>query len=121
MDIWKSDAWRCWETLFVLAIPLFFLSFLPACDGTGTPQAVQSPAMTVPSGTRAPAVTIKQELEEQLEMLSALMDAEKGRGSDVSQAERQLNEASQALESNDLILAREKLRGAGQTLGVKLP
>lgn len=54
-------------------------------------------------------------------MLRALVDAEKGRGNDVSQAERWLDEAAQALQNDDLILAREKLRDAGESLGVKIP
>ena len=54
-------------------------------------------------------------------MLHALSEAEKTRGNDVSQAERRLDEADQALQADNLILAREKLREAGEILGVKLP
>ena len=68
-----------------------------------------------------PVVTVKQELEEQLDMLRALAEAEKGRGKDVSLVEGWLVEADQALQSDDLVLARDKLRQAGEALGVKLP
>ena len=62
-----------------------------------------------------------RELEEQLDMLRALVEAEKGRGKDVSRAERWLDEADSALQSDNLLLAREKLQAAGDALGVKLP
>ena len=117
-----------WETMLVLVIPLFVLLLLPACDRTETPpdetitpSAVQSPTLTLPAGMVPPVITIKQELEEQLDMLRALVEAEKGRGKDVSQAERWLNEADSALQSDNLLLAQEKLRQAGDALGVKLP
>lgn len=105
---------------------LFFIStvlilLLPACDGTETPpKETPSPSM-IPSPATPPILTIKQELEDQLDMLRALVIAEKGRGRDVSQAERWLDEAEQALQSADLLLARQKLREAGDALGVKLP
>ena len=121
------NAWKLWETTLVLAISLFVLSLLPTCNGTGTPPrettlpTEQSPVITVPTGVTPPVIKIKQELEEQHEMLRALVDAEKGRGNDVSQAELWLDEAAQALQNDDLILAREKLRDAGESLGVKIP
>lgn len=116
------NARKSWETILVLAISAV-LMFLPACDGTRTsPSPVApSPTLTQPTIAAPPVITIKQELEEQLDMLRALVEAEKGRGNDVSQAEQLLAEADQALQTDDLILAREKLREAGQVLGVKLP
>ena len=117
-----------WETMLVLVLSLFILLLLPACDGaetppgeTTTPSAVQSPVLTLPTDVTPPVVTIKQELEEQLDMLRALVEAEKGRGKDVSQAGHWLDEADSALQSDNLLLAREKLRQAGDALGVKLP
>jgi hypothetical protein len=111
--------------MVVLTMVLFVLGFLSGCDlfstpTIGTTQQVtptQPPSKVVPS----PAVTVRQELEEQLEMLHALAVAEKGRGHDVAQAEQWLVEAEQALRSDDLALAREKLRQAGGALGVDLP
>ena len=115
------NAWKSWEARLALVISLFILLLLPACDGTEAPPAVQSPTLTLPTSVTPPVVTIKQELEEQLDMLRALVDAEKGRGKDVSQAEHWLDEADRALLADDLALAREKLRKAGEALGVKLP
>ena len=115
------NAWKSWEARLALVISLFILLLLPACDGTEAPPAVQSPTLTLPTSVMPPVVTIKQELEEQLDMLRALVDAEKGRGKDVSQAEHWLDEADRALLADDLALAREKLRKAGEALGVKLP
>jgi hypothetical protein len=103
-------------TIFILVILL-----LPACDGTETPLAETATPPVLPTDVTPPVVTVKQELEEQLDMLRALVEAEKGRGKDVSLAEGRLDEADQALQSDDLVLAREKLRQAGETLGVKLP
>lgn len=117
------NARKSWGTLLILVL----LLLLPACDGTETPPdetptpAVQSPTPTLPTGVRPPVLTIRQELEEQLDMLRALVEAENGRGKDVSQAELWLGEADQALQSDDLGLAREKLREAGEALGIKLP
>ncbi len=115
------DARKSWEAMFILIIPLLILLLLTACDGTATlPGETQSPS-AVQSPATPPVLTIKQELEDQLDMLLALVEAEKGRGRDVSQAERWLNEADQALQAADLLLARQKLREAGNALGVKLP
>jgi hypothetical protein len=104
-------------TTFILVV----LLLLPACDGTETPPARTATPPVVPTNVTPPVVTVKQELEEQLDMLRALVEAEKGRGKDVSLAEGWLDEADQALRSDDLVLARERLRQAGETLGVKLP
>lgn len=112
---------KAWVTRLVLVISLLALLFLPACDGTETPPARTATPTALPTAVTSPVITIKQELQEQLDMLRALVEAEKGRGKDVSQAERWLEEADQALQSDDLLLAREKLREAGQALGVKLP
>ncbi len=116
MDVRKT--WQITPTLILLLI--VFLS-LPACNGTETtPTATPSPVVA-PSPATPPVLTIKQELEDQLDMLRALVVAEKGRGRDVSQAEQWLSEADQALQFDDLLLARQKLREAGNFLGVKLP
>ena len=104
-------------TTFILVV----LLLLPACDGTETPPARTATLPVVPTNVTPPVVTVKQELEEQLDMLRALVEAEKGRGKDVSLAEGWLDEADRALRSDDLVLARERLRQAGETLGVKLP
>jgi len=121
-------AGKSWKTSLVLVTCLLTLLFLPACEGTGTPpvrpetlSAVQSPELILPADVTPPVITIRQELEEQRDMLRALVDAERWRGKDVSQAERWLNEADDALQSDDLALAREKLRQAGDALGVELP
>jgi len=103
-------------TTFILAVLL-----LPACDGTEMPPVETATPPVLPTAVTPPVVTVKQELEEQLDMLRALVEAEKGRGKDVSLAEGWLDEADQALQSDDLVLARERLRQAGETLGVKLP
>ena len=112
---------KAWGTILVLPIVVILAALLlSGCDGQATPIETATPP-TVQSLTPTPIITIKQELEEQLDMLHALSEAEKTRGNDVSQAERRLDEADQALQSDNLILAREKLREAGEILGVKLP
>jgi hypothetical protein len=80
-----------------------------------------SAELILPADVTPPVVTIRQELEEQRDMLRTLIEAEQWRGKDVSQAERWLDEADDALMSDDLALAREKLRQAGDALGVELP
>ena len=114
---------KLWKAILILVIPLLILPFLLACDGTATPtlRPVRSPTFTLPPEMLPLVVTIKQELEGQRDMLRALVEAEQGRGKDVSQAGKLLNEADSALKSDDLALAREKLREAGEALGVKLP
>jgi len=121
-------AWKWGKTCFILPAVLLALWFLPACGVTQrtpasptTPPAAQSPTLVLPSDVTPPIVTIRQELEEQHDMLRALVEAERWRGKDVSQAERWLDEAENALQANDLARARERLREAGHILGVKLP
>lgn len=116
MDVWKSR-----DTVLVLVVFLFVLLLLPACDGAATPPGETPSPLAVQSPATPPVLTIKQELEDQLEMLRALVEAEKGRGRDVSQVEQQLDEAAQALQFDDLLLARQRLREAGNALGVRLP
>lgn len=106
--------------LVLLIVVVLAALLLSGCNGQATPTETATPP-TVQSLTATPIITIKQELEEQLDMLHALSEAEKTRGNDVSQAERRLDEADQALQADNLILAREKLREAGEILGVKLP
>jgi hypothetical protein len=117
------NVWKPWKATLVLALLFLVPLFLPACDGaaTPTPRPEQSPTFTPPADVTPPLVTIKQELEEQRDMLRALVEAEQGRGKDVSQAEGLLDQADSALQSDDLALAREKLREAGEALGVRLP
>jgi hypothetical protein len=116
------NAHKSWTVVLATILVLVVLLLLAACDGTETPPAeTATPPPTLPIDVTPPVVTVKQELEEQLDMLRALVEAEKGRGKDVSLAEGWLDEADQALQSDDLVLAREKLRQAGETLGVKLP
>lgn len=115
------DVRKTWQITLTRILLLIVLLLLPACDGTETPPtATPSPAV-VPSPATPPVLTIKQELEDQLDMLRALVVAEKGRGRDVSQVEQWLSEADQALQFDDLLLARQKLREAGNALDVKLP
>lgn len=113
---------KSWTRSTAMVI-LFALLLLPACDGVETPAPTAEPTLppTLPSDVAPPVVTIKQELDEQFTMLRALVEAEKGRGKDVAQAEQWLQEAEQALQSDDWDLARQKLREAGAALGVKLP
>jgi len=114
---------KTWKAILFLIVSLLILPSLPACDGTATPtpHPVRSPTFTLPPEVTSSVITIKQELEEQRDMLRALMEAEQGRGKDVSQAERLLDEADSAFQTEDLALARKKLREAGEALGVKLP
>ena len=107
------------KTILILLI-LLLCVLLPACQETET-LPVETPTLKMQPPTTPPVITIKQELEEQLDMLRALVKAEKGRGKDLSQVESWLDEAEQALQSNDLLPAREKLREAGEALGVELP
>ncbi|UCC63801.1 MAG: hypothetical protein JSV36_01715 [Anaerolineae bacterium] len=123
MTVWKRG-----KTCLILPAFVLALWLLPACGETQrtptsptTPLAVQSPTLALPDDVTPPIVTIRQELEEQHDMLSALVEAERWRGKDVSQAELRLNEAEDALQADDLAQAREKLREAGRVLGVKLP
>ena len=123
MTVWK---WK--KTCLILPAFSLALLLLPACGETQrppvsptTPLAAQSPTLALPDNVTPPIVTIRQELEEQRDMLRALVEAERWRGKDVSQAELWLNEAEDALQADDLALARENLREAGQVLGVKLP
>ncbi|MFZ5917640.1 MAG: hypothetical protein ACOYZ7_11945 [Chloroflexota bacterium] len=106
-----------------LTLVLGLACLLSACDVSPTPAPSPgpSPLLTQPGRVITPPLTIRQELEEQWEMLRALVTAEQGRGHDVSQAEQLLNEAGAALQENDLALARQKLRDAGAALGVQLP
>ena len=115
------NARKLWTVILATMSILVIILLLPACDGTETPPVRPDTPLPRPTDVTPPVITVKQELEEQLDMLRALVEAEKGRGKDVSQAEAWLEEASQALQSDDLGLAREKLRQAGETLGVKLP
>ena len=123
MTVWK---WA--KTYLILPAFLLALWLLPACGETQrtpasptTPLAAQSPTPALPSDVTPPIVTIRQELEEQHDMLRALVEAEGWRGKDVSQAEHWLDEAEDALQADDLVRAREGLREAGRILGVKLP
>ncbi len=112
-----------WDIRLVLIFASLVAALLPACNGAEMPSVVPPPTPTLTPSVvvEPPVITIKQELQEQLDMLRALVEAEKGRGKDVSQAEQQLEEADQALQADDLSLAREKLRAAGEALGVDLP
>lgn len=109
--------------IVILSAVLVSLGCLAGCDvfATPAPTPVPSPTRASTDAVTSPAITVRQELEEQLEMLQALVAAEKGRGHDVAQAEAWLAEAQEALQSGDLSLAREKLRQAGGALGVDLP
>ena len=114
---------KSWKAVLVLVIPALILPLLPACDGAGTPtpKLVEWPTFTPRPEVRPLPTTVRQELQDQHDMLRALVEAERGRGKDVSQAAKLLDEADSALKSEDLALAREKLREAGKVLGVDLP
>jgi hypothetical protein len=115
------NARKFWTAALATISLLAILLLAPACDGAETPPVRPETSPPPPTDATPPVITARQELEEQLDMLRALAEAEKGRGKDVSQAEAWLEEADQALQADDLILAREKLRQAGQSLGVRLP
>jgi len=117
------NARKSWQAMLILFIPLVLILALSACDATPTPTPLPalSPVPAMPTGERPPVLAIRQELEEQLEMLYALVDAEKGRGQDLSQAQSWLTKADQALQADDLDLARENLRNAANVLRVNLP
>jgi hypothetical protein len=123
MTVWKRG-----KTCLILPAFLLALLLLPACGETQRPPvsptmplAAQSPTPSLPNDVTPPIVTIRQELEEQRDMLRALVEAERWRGKDVSQAELWLDEAEDALQADDLARAREKLREVGRVLWVKLP